>query len=52
VNSRFDYTYNNLGRRATETTGQGRWVYTYDAIGQLTHAVFTSSDSGTLPDRG
>lgn len=42
VNSRFDYTYDSLGRRVSMGTLDGLWVYTYDAIGQLTHAVFTS----------
>src|SRR5262249_37790335 len=36
VNSRFDYTYDSLGRRKTMTTLQGTWTYTYDALGQLT----------------
>ena len=44
VNSRFDYTYDSLGRRITEGTIDGAWAYTYDAIGQLTHAVFTSTN--------
>ena len=44
VNSRFDYTYDSLGRRITEATIDGAWAYTYDAIGQLTHAVFTSTN--------
>ena len=44
VNSRFDYTYDLLGRRTTEATIDGQWTYSYDAIGQLTHAVFASSN--------
>ena len=44
VNSRFDYTYDNLGRRITEATLDGTWTYTYDAIGELTHAVFASTN--------
>ncbi len=44
VNSRFDYTYDALGRRAALATLDGTWAYTYDAIGQLTHAVFTSTN--------
>jgi YD repeat-containing protein len=35
VNSRFDYTYDNLGRRTTMTTLEGTWQYGYDASGQL-----------------
>ncbi|BAY22674.1 YD repeat-containing protein [Calothrix sp. NIES-2100] len=36
VNSRFDYTYDNLGRRTSLTTLEGKTTYGYDAIGQLT----------------
>jgi RHS repeat-associated protein len=43
VNSRFDYTYDSLGRVMTMTTVDGAWTYTYDAIGELTHAVFGST---------
>ncbi len=45
VNSRFDYTYDALGKVATEATIDGTWTYTYDGDGQLTHAVFASTDS-------
>jgi RHS repeat-associated protein len=48
VNSRFDYTYDALGNVATETTIDGAWTYTFDANGQLTHAVFALN--GTNPD--
>ena len=44
VNSRFDYTYDGLGRRITEATVDGTWTYSYDAIGELTHAVFASTN--------
>ena len=44
VNSRFDYTYDGLGRRMTEGTVDGTWTYSYDAIGELTHAVFASTN--------
>jgi RHS repeat-associated protein len=44
VNSRFDHSYDALGRRMTMVTLDGAWAYTYDAIGQLTHAVFTSTN--------
>ncbi len=44
VNSRFDYTYDGLGRRITEATVDGTWTYSYDAIGELTHAVFVSTN--------
>nr|WP_255547371.1 RHS repeat-associated core domain-containing protein [Oxynema sp. CENA135] len=36
VNSRFDYTYDSLGRRTTMTTLEGTWQYGYDANSQLT----------------
>jgi len=42
--SRFDYTYDNLGRRTGMATLDGQWAYEYDAIGQLTHAVFNSTN--------
>jgi YD repeat-containing protein len=45
VNSRFDYTYDNLGRRTAVTTLDGTWNYSYDLTGQLTGAVFTSTNS-------
>ena len=35
VNSRFDYTYDNLGLETTEATIDGTWTYSYDADGQL-----------------
>jgi RHS repeat-associated protein len=51
VNSQFDDTYNALGLKATETTLQGTWTYTYDADGQLIHAVFASSNTGAVPNQ-
>jgi RHS repeat-associated protein len=42
VNSRFDYTYDQLGRRTSMTTLEGTSKYGYDANGQLI--------SVTLPD--
>jgi RHS repeat-associated protein len=44
VNSRFDYVYNKLGEETSETTLDGTWTYTYDADGQLTNAVFASTN--------
>ncbi|HEY4313325.1 MAG TPA: CARDB domain-containing protein [Pirellulales bacterium] len=44
VNSRFDYTYNNLGLETTEATIDGTWTYSYDSTGQLMHAVFASTN--------
>ena len=51
VNSRFDDTYNALGLKTAETTLDGAWAYTYDANGQLVHAVFASNNPGTLPNQ-
>ena len=44
VLSRFDYTYDSRGRRITEATSYGTWTYSYDDLGQLTHAVLASTD--------
>jgi RHS repeat-associated protein len=51
VSSRFDYTYDNLGQRATMTTLDGQWTYTYDDIGQLMHAVFVSNNPAAAPNQ-
>ncbi len=39
VNSKYEYTYDNLGRRNTMTTLDGVFKYGYDAIGQLTSVI-------------
>jgi len=44
VNSRFDYTYDELGRCTAMTTLDGQWTYQYDPAGQLTDAVFSSTN--------
>jgi RHS repeat-associated protein len=44
VNSRFDYTYDELGRRTSMASLDGVWSYEYDDSGQLTHAVFDSTN--------
>lgn len=44
INSQFDYTYNNAGWQTGASTLDGQWTYSYDAIGQLTRAIFTSSN--------
>jgi len=44
AHSRFDYTYDVLGRRAGMTTPDGAWAFEYDATGQLTRAVFASTN--------
>lgn len=49
--SRFDYTYDVLGRRVTMSTIDGVWTYTYDALGQLTRAVFASNNQAVLPNQ-
>jgi YD repeat-containing protein len=41
VNSFDDYTYDALGNVRTDTNQDGQWRYTYDALDQLTQAVFT-----------
>ncbi|NTU53949.1 MAG: DUF4347 domain-containing protein, partial [Chlorobiaceae bacterium] len=42
VNSRFDYTYDEMGRRTSETTLDGSSTYGYDAIGQLSEVTLSS----------
>ena len=52
VNSFDNYTYDALGNVLTDTNQDGKWVYTYDADGQLTQAVFTPNSSDPDgPDR-
>lgn len=51
VLSRFNYTYDSRGRRAAMDTLDGRWAYEYDDLGQLTHAVFNSSNPATIPNQ-
>ena len=36
INSRYDYTYDELGQRTSMTTLEGKTSYGYDATGQLT----------------
>ncbi|HUU84061.1 MAG TPA: CARDB domain-containing protein [Phycisphaerae bacterium] len=50
VNSRFDYTYDDLGRRTSMDTVDGLWTYEYDATGQLTRAVLDSTNPA-IPDQ-
>ena len=42
VISSFNYTYDSRGRRISMNTLDGNWTYTYDDIGQLTHAVYAA----------
>jgi RHS repeat-associated protein/uncharacterized repeat protein (TIGR01451 family) len=44
VLSYFNCTYDNRGRRVAMQAPYGSWSYSYDAIGQLIHAVLVSSD--------
>ena len=44
INSRFDYSYDSRARRKTMQTLDGGWTYGYDDLGQLTNAVFASSN--------
>jgi RHS repeat-associated protein len=46
VISRFDYTYDTLGRKTAMSTLEGSWAYSYDATGQL--ITVTMSDSKTV----
>ncbi len=39
VNSKFEYVYDNLGRRTSITTLEGTFQYGYDATGQLTSVI-------------
>jgi len=50
VTSRFDYEYDALGRRTSMGTVDGEWTYTFDATGQLTRAVFASTNPD-IPDQ-
>jgi RHS repeat-associated protein len=43
VNSRFDYTYDILGRPDTVTTVDGKTTYTYDADSRLTSVTLPNS---------
>lgn len=50
VNSRFDYSYDELGRKVGVSTLDGDWTYSYDATSQLTGAVFASTNP-EIPDQ-
>ena len=43
INSRFDYSYDSLGRRTSSTTLEGKTTYSYDATGQLTSVVLPNN---------
>ena len=46
----FSFQYDTAGRRTGMSTLDGQWTYTYDAIGQLTAAVFESANPD-IPDQ-
>ena len=48
--SYFNYTYDSRGRRTSMTSFDGQWTYTYDDVGQLTHAVLASTTTN-IPDQ-
>src|SRR5262249_25005650 len=45
VNSRFDYTYDELGRRRSMATLDGTTLYRYDVTGQLTSVLLSDGRS-------
>jgi RHS repeat-associated protein len=51
VSSRFDYTYDAVGRITSMTTLDGQWTYGYDANGQLLHAVFVSTNPAAVSNQ-
>ena len=51
VNSSFAYTRDALGRMTSMTTPAGAWTYSYDAAGELVHAVFASQNSAATPNQ-
>ncbi|MDB5391701.1 MAG: repeat protein, partial [Planctomycetaceae bacterium] len=44
INSQFTYTYDALGHRIGMGTTDGQWTFTYNLTGELTHAVFVSTN--------
>jgi RHS repeat-associated protein len=50
INSSFEYEYNNQGLQTAMVTLDGDWSYTYDVTGQLTRAVFESTNP-TIPNQ-
>ncbi|QIR40677.1 hypothetical protein HCG51_30950 [Tolypothrix sp. PCC 7910] len=50
VNSYQRYAYNNLGRKTSVTTAEGKTTYEYDASGQLTRA-FLDYTNASLTDQ-
>jgi RHS repeat-associated protein len=50
VTGQLDYTYNSDSQPIKVTSLDGTWTYNYDAEGELTHAVFTSTNV-SIPDQ-
>ncbi|OUC14135.1 MAG: hypothetical protein B0A82_14065 [Alkalinema sp. CACIAM 70d] len=51
LNSFFQYTYNTLGQQTTANTRDGKWTYTYDGTGQLTRALFASTNTAVIANQ-
>lgn len=50
VTSQLNYTYDADSHPTTATSLDGAWTYSYDAAGQLTHAVFASTNA-SIPNQ-
>ena len=50
ITSQLNYTYDADGRPVTATSLDGTWTYSYDAEGELTHAVFASTNA-SIPNQ-
>lgn len=50
INSRYDYSYDELGQQIGASTLDGEWTYSYDTIGQLANAAFSSTNP-EVPDQ-
>lgn len=50
VTSQIEYTYDGDSRPITATSQDGTWSYSYDAEGELTHAVFASTNA-SIPNQ-
>ena len=47
----FTYAYDTQGRRKSMETQYGIWTYSYDDLGQLSHAVLVSNDTVKVPNQ-
>ena len=50
-NSFFEYAYDEILLRTSMNTNDGLWTYQFDAVGQLTSAVFASNNPALIPDQ-